>query len=134
MQTKTWVRKRLADARRVGELHLLYWTIEVIYPLGQVGGRTVQERMSNRRRALTLWGKVPAFPVGDDPEFSRKMVNLFIDTVASEWFGGGVTLETVLTPEVALAGYPWYNVDTVDNICPVCGTVTVGSFCDCEEI
>ena len=131
-QTNNWIRDKLKRAAAVNELHLLYWTIELVYPLSKAPGRTPMERAKRRYRAFDINGSIPAYPVGENPELTRLLTVELAEGIRRDRDLLDIEFTVILTPLEVLNGVRWHNDNEIDRICPACGAVTIGEDCECE--
>lgn len=133
---RTRARKIINGAAAVGDLHALFYFVEMTLPASlrpPSGAATMA--------ASYPAGWVPVVPLAPDPDAARHYVHLMLELMASANRGRGIVLSVELTAPDILedCGVRWYVWGEpipalVDAVCPVCGgvrRVAVGAVLDC---
>lgn len=116
--TKTHLARILDGAKRVGELHLLYWMIEMKVSTSLTGGR-----QPTLAAATYPHGWVPLVGVAPDPELTRHHAELLLTLIKDANRGRPIEFGLTLTAADIIAGqrtYQWGD-PIWDCICVYCG-------------
>lgn len=120
LATKAQLARILDGARRVGELHLLYWMIEMKVSTSLTGGR--QPILA---AATYPHGWIPLIPVAPDPDLTRHRAEILLTLIKDANRGRPIEFGLALTAEDIVAGqkhYQW-GEPRFDCICTHCATI-----------
>lgn len=121
-QSKTFQRKTLEAAAKQGNLHRLFWHVEITVPYA-----TLKAHPTLDRHMTATWPKVwvPVVPVAPDPARSRFWAELLLEVVKDANRGQGIDISLALTDIELLEETRWYEWGDWrwDNLCAVCGAV-----------
>lgn len=121
LQSKKRLGRILADAQAAGELHQLYWFVEM----------RVSPSLSKLKRHIIAAcaypvGWVPVVPVGDDPTVSRHYAEALMECLKTGNRGRLLEFGLALTnQEIVDSGFQIYEwgAPVWDCVCAVCGAV-----------
>lgn len=118
-QTRTWQKKIIDGAIRLGELDRLFWFVEMTLTRAMGGGQAA---------ACFPVRWVPVVAVGPDPEEQRHWTHLLLELFKTNNRGRGIEFDLALTDCDILQEYRWYVYGeslppAADVVCEWCGEV-----------
>lgn len=120
LATKAQLDRILTGARHAGEMHLLYWMIEMKVSTSLTGGRH-----PTLAAATYPAGWIPLIPVAPDPAISRHYAEILLTLIKDANHGRPIEFGLTLTATDMVAGHRHYQWGDArwDCICTHCGAV-----------